>query len=310
MNWSSLGFGLNDSVFALAASGSDIYAGGYFTNAGGAPANYVAKWNGSSWSSLGSGMNTGGPVLALAVAGNYLYAGGFFTNAGGVPAKYIARWDGTNWSAVGSGLNDFGPVQTFAVSGSNLYAASFGVAKWDGTNWSNLGVAMDHPIEALAISGSNLYAGGLFDLDANGTNLLNQIAKWDGTNWSALGSGTSHPISGPPYGGPYVFALAVSGSDLFVGGEFSQAGDKVSCYAAKVLIEPGDWLRIQRNGRNANTLTYVGIPGSNYLIQFTTNIANNTWLALATNTPTTYGVGTVTDTNPTNSQRFYRIRSP
>ena len=47
------------------------------------PANYIAKWNGSAWSALGSGMN--GAVYALAVdgAGN-LYAGGEFTTAGGV----------------------------------------------------------------------------------------------------------------------------------------------------------------------------------------------------------------------------------
>ena len=41
---------------ALAVSGSALYAGGYFTTAGGTSANYIAQWNGSSWSALGSGM--------------------------------------------------------------------------------------------------------------------------------------------------------------------------------------------------------------------------------------------------------------
>ena len=44
------------SVSALAVSGSDLYAGGAFPTAGGGAANHVAKWNGSSWSALGSGM--------------------------------------------------------------------------------------------------------------------------------------------------------------------------------------------------------------------------------------------------------------
>ncbi len=37
-------------------SGSDVYAGGYFTTAGGSAATNIAKWNGSTWSALGSGM--------------------------------------------------------------------------------------------------------------------------------------------------------------------------------------------------------------------------------------------------------------
>jgi hypothetical protein len=44
-------------VSALAVSGSTLYAGGYFTTAGGTNANDIAQWNGSSWSALGSGMN-------------------------------------------------------------------------------------------------------------------------------------------------------------------------------------------------------------------------------------------------------------
>jgi hypothetical protein len=46
-------------------SGPALYAGGYFTAPGGVAAHGIAKWNGSSWSPLGSGMN--GYVSALAV---------------------------------------------------------------------------------------------------------------------------------------------------------------------------------------------------------------------------------------------------
>src|SRR5438552_1705515 len=58
-SWTGLGSGMNDIVYALAVSGSDLYAGGYFTNAGGSAANYIARWDGSSWSPLGSGMAGG-----------------------------------------------------------------------------------------------------------------------------------------------------------------------------------------------------------------------------------------------------------
>jgi hypothetical protein len=99
------------TAFALAAfddgSGPALVAGGDFTSAGGVSANRIAKWNGASWSALGSGMND--TVEALAVfddgSGPALYAGGLFTTAGGTAANRIAKWNGASWSALGSGMN-------------------------------------------------------------------------------------------------------------------------------------------------------------------------------------------------------------
>ncbi len=53
---------MNGSVSALVVSGSDLYAGGGFTaatNSDGVAVtvNRLAKWDGLSWSALGSGMN-------------------------------------------------------------------------------------------------------------------------------------------------------------------------------------------------------------------------------------------------------------
>jgi len=78
-------------VYALAVSGSDVYAGGGFTTAGSTAASSIAKWNGSNWSALGSGIGGIFDVTALAVLGNELYAGGPFTTAGGKVSPYIAR---------------------------------------------------------------------------------------------------------------------------------------------------------------------------------------------------------------------------
>jgi hypothetical protein len=83
------GDGDTPRVDALAVSGSDLYAGGYFTTAGSISAANIAKWNGSSWSALGSGMNS--VVYALAVSGSDLYAGGYFTTAGGKVSAYVAQ---------------------------------------------------------------------------------------------------------------------------------------------------------------------------------------------------------------------------
>src|SRR5208337_99059 len=185
------------TVNALAVSGTNLYAGGYFTSAGGVPANYIAKWDGSAWSALGSGMGQFYPfanfVFALAVNGTNLYAGGGFTTAGGVTATNIAKWDGNTWSALGSGIPRMG----------------------GGNSWVN----------ALAVSGTNLYAGGSFATAGGVT--ANYIAKWNGNTWSALGSGMNSTV----------YALAVDASGhLFVGGDFTLAGTNVSPYIAQANV--------------------------------------------------------------------------
>src|SRR5437016_10080291 len=52
---------------AVVDSAGNLYIGGFFRVAGGVAADRIAKWNGSSWAPLGSGVN--GTVSALAVSG-------------------------------------------------------------------------------------------------------------------------------------------------------------------------------------------------------------------------------------------------
>ena len=56
---------IDASIVTVAVSGSNVYAGGWFTTAGGIPANRIAKWEGSSWSALGSGIVSGGFAIAI-----------------------------------------------------------------------------------------------------------------------------------------------------------------------------------------------------------------------------------------------------
>jgi hypothetical protein len=91
----------------LVVSGTDLYIGGIFGEAGGMPANKIARWDGHAWSALGSGMGGGFSiprVYALAVSGTDLYVGGEFSTADGVPVNGITKWDGSSWSALGSGV--------------------------------------------------------------------------------------------------------------------------------------------------------------------------------------------------------------
>jgi hypothetical protein len=88
-DWSGVGSGVG-AVYALAASGTSIYAGGFFSGY-----NHIAKWSGDSWSELGSGIGggpEGGAVWSLAANGSELFAGGPFGSSGGKAANNIALW--------------------------------------------------------------------------------------------------------------------------------------------------------------------------------------------------------------------------
>ncbi len=176
-------------------------------------------------------------MLALAVSGSDLYVGGGFseTTDGGVTNLWrIARYSGGAWSAFAhKGLNNY--VTALAVSGSDLYVGGYFtqtvdgaiadlnyIAMYSGGAWSALAHnGLNNYVYALAVSGSDLYAGGLFTKTADlGMNNLNFIAEYSGGGWSALAHNGFNNVQ---YGN--VGALAVSGSDLYAGGEFTQTFD-------------------------------------------------------------------------------------
>lgn len=238
-NWSALGDGVGDwEVKSISIAGSgEVYAGGSFTSAGPGYANNIAKWTpstdgGGSWSPLGDGV--GSDVNAIAISGTYVYAGGQFSSAGVVSVNRMAKWStsGSSWSAVPSGSNGTdGTVRCIAINGTDVYiggsftAVSDGtvsashIAKWNGSNWSALGGGMGNDVYAIAISGSNVYAGGNFNTLGDGTTSAQYIAIWNGTTWAELGGG----VAGG-WDGTCVYALAINGSDVFVGGDFLTAG--------------------------------------------------------------------------------------
>jgi hypothetical protein len=136
-------------VNTILLDGSDVYVGGSFTTAGGAPARAVAKWNGSAWSPLGQGFfhTSTATVFGLARLGSHLYACGTFTNAGGsVVTRGIARWDGVKWESLGSGIGNE------ATSGASR---GIGLATW----------------------GNDIFVGGIFE--TAGVVDSSYLARWN-----------------------------------------------------------------------------------------------------------------------------------
>lgn len=212
-NWESMGGmpGVEGQVYAITSDEKgNFYAAGSFRTAGGVFVNRIAKWNGKSWSALGSGTNKEITGITLDNSGN-LYVIGYFDTAGGIFANHIAKWNGSEWSALGSGLkltNNSKPVKNITAvvtdDSGNVFAsgdfdtaggvAARGIAKWDGKVWSSLGTGfngdgMQSYVHSLAVDHSNnLYVGGRFD--TIGGIAANNIAKWDGNVWTSLGTGT------------------------------------------------------------------------------------------------------------------------
>ncbi len=115
--WTALGGGIGHTsipqVLALKVwddgNGPALYVGGSFTFAGAVSAWRVAKWDGTDWSAMGDGFDTG-IVYDLQVfddgTGEALYAFGNFTTSNGRATPYMAKWNGTQWDAVANGPDD------------------------------------------------------------------------------------------------------------------------------------------------------------------------------------------------------------
>ena len=233
-SWSALGSEIGpfnnpnsheySAIYALACDNSgNLYAGGAFLNAGGVSVPNIAKWNGTAWSALGSGIQNEGSIgvydsnfvvtaISCDNSGN-VYAGGDFGTVGGPYS--VDKWNGTSWSALGS------------ETGSVFSAFS--------------------DVFSLACDNSgNLYVGGVF-INMGGVNATN-IAMWNGSTWSALGSGITggdtigyNDQGAYQYynnGGATVIALALDGfGRLYAGGNFYTAGTNVAHYVAEALLK-------------------------------------------------------------------------
>jgi hypothetical protein len=276
--------GLNNTVHALAMVGSDLYAGGVFNQTGdGAVTSLtgVARYSTTdgTWHALNNqGLNN--TVLVLAVVGSDLYVGGRFTQTGdGSPTNlgHIARYDTTTgtWHALThQGLDN--TVHDLVVVGSDLYVggeftqtgdgslALGRIARYDTTTgvWyalNNQGV--DDMVRALAMVGSDLYVGGHFTQTGDGSLAnLGRVACYDTTDdtWHALNNQGLNS---------WVTALAVAGSDLYVGGLYNQTGDGSLALSriARYNITGDTWHELPNQGLNHYVFTLKTVGNDLYV---------------------------------------------
>jgi hypothetical protein len=195
---SGMGGGFSPNVFCMKlfndGSGEKLYVGGRFSSIGGIPG-LVARWTGSAWEAVGTGLTTSstfGDLEAMAV----------FDSDGDGPARpalYAGGWDPRPPSG-----------------------ATSSVCKWDGASdvWVNVGQPMGGRTTSLIGfddgTGPAIYCGGTAQPG------INYIARLVGNTWTTIDGGvTGSSVDG---GFPSVFGLAVWQNTLYVGGNFTMMG--------------------------------------------------------------------------------------
>lgn len=277
------------SVYAIAVDENNIYIGGNFIEAGDVTTNYIARWDGTTWQAIGSGMNS--DVLSLDFHNGILYVGGLFGGAGDVNAHRVARWNGTEWTGLlktnssDNGINELGVTED-----GTLYAAgdmeSFddlaasNIASWTEQEqfWRPLGYGFADgsilgDLSAVVVDGSGrVYVGG--DFSHAGGKRMSNLAMWDPAQrqWFDVGGGTDDIVN----------ALLLRDNILYVGGLFEQVGGDngiAAPYIAAYNLTTGEWSSFAGGtaggGLNDPVITMTFAPDGTLFVGGTFTAAGN-----------------------------------
>jgi len=220
--------GANQAVNALSIYNGNLVIAGGFTSVDNLNSDYIAQWNGATWSGISSAGigylgSYGGALLSVGTYNGNLLLGG---------VGEVMQWNGSSWPLLGSGWDSYGgneAINAMTVYNGNLVVGGYfdfgnnteDLIMWNGTSWSALGRNIHgSSVNALIVYNGNLIIAGSFD--SVGGVAAKNIAQWNGTSWSALGTG----VAGLGY--LFVNALTVYNGNLIIGGVFDSAGGIVA----------------------------------------------------------------------------------
>ncbi len=276
---------LNNAVRAIGVLGSNVYLGGDFTTVdsavGDKTRNRAAAVDATTGVATSWNPNLSNIVLAIAVSGSNVYLGGNFTAVGGTTRNRAA--------AVRTGSRT-APEEGTCLDNYNTADCL--------TDWNP---DLNSGVLAIAVSGSNVYLGGNFTTVGGTTRNRaaavrtgSRTAPEEGTCLDNYNTADCLTAWNPDPNGA-VRAIGVSGSNVYLGGDFSWVGGTARNYAAAVgtngTLDPA-W-----NPNPDSDVSAIGVSGSNVYLggNFTTvgGITRNHAAAV-----TAAGAGTLSSWNP------------
>ncbi|MEO8591039.1 MAG: PKD domain-containing protein [Flavobacteriales bacterium] len=217
--WEPVGGGCSSSVYALEVFDEQLFAAGLFTQAGSVNVNYLARWNGSAWSSVG------GLIVYMAADGLYANDTALFIGDAG----RVRYWNGTQLTTIPGVFNSDLYSMThyhdtlfvggfFSSMGGNPFPH---VARLNGNTYENLTTGCNAQATFLTVFHDSLFVGGNFSLA--GDSVVNHTAVWDGVAWYPMGAGVDDDV----------FAHCMFHDTLYIGGRFTHANGQVASHVAK-----------------------------------------------------------------------------
>jgi hypothetical protein len=164
-------------VYDMTVYQNELYVAGKFQFAGGVYSPGIARWNDSTWESVGGGVS--GYATSLLVHNNELWIGGYMPTE-----NNILRWNGINFISAGSGMDTI--VSGLGIYNNNVVAGGYfsyadgnpveKLALWNGSSWSSFPAGgFNGNTNAFETYNNEFYAGG--DFNYSGTNLVSKFAK-------------------------------------------------------------------------------------------------------------------------------------
>jgi hypothetical protein len=229
-HWARRGY----RVTVLENMGAELIVGGTLEIRGAEPIRDAARFDGTTWRSLGEG--PGGRILAGA-----RHADALVCVVDGPPLR-LRSWDGIRWTTLAEvpirrspqprrsgSASSIAPPRLLAVAsyaGEIVIGGSFdhvgdvpatSVAAWNGSQWHALGDGLSSPLASecaevgfFAIYAGSLVAAGSFSGPDDSYPLRN-IASWNGDRWLDLDTGLPGAVRG----------LAVHDGYLYASGDFA-----------------------------------------------------------------------------------------
>jgi hypothetical protein len=244
-SWVAIGSGTNGQINTIYAYDlSHVYVGGTFTTINTIPANYMAMYNGSSWSQVGS-LNALVNTINVYDLSN-IFVGGAFTGYAKVYNSYSGVWSSFCSTISGTAVYQIIPYNLTNIFVGGQFTSTGitcpGIIKSNGSISTAMGSGVSggnsRVLKVYVYDLSNVYIAG--DFTTVNSNITNGVAKWNAwsSTWTSVGASSSVVSSSTT--ASYVAALYVYDlSHVYIGGKLTTPAGNVAMFNGSAWVSLG-----------------------------------------------------------------------